>query len=202
MPVPLRILWVTVLVLCLASTSDVLAANAGDHGGGGDPVHVDPWQAGFTITVFIVLLLILGKWVWRPVLKGLQAREAFITKSIEDANEANKKAQQQLADYTAQLDRARAEASAIVDEGRRDAEVVKKALQEEARKEADAMIARAKREIAIARDTAVRDLYRLGANLATEAAGKIIAKELNPADHQRLIEESIAELKNVDVQSN
>ncbi|NOX57840.1 MAG: hypothetical protein GXP29_03160, partial [Planctomycetes bacterium] len=59
-----------------------------------------------------------------------------------------------------------------------------------------------KREIGIARDSAVRDLYELGARLATDAAGKIVGRELSPSDHERLIRESIDEISAQDVSSN
>ena len=156
----------------------------------------------WTLLTFLAVVYVLGKFAWRPILKALQSREEFIAKSIRDADDANKKAQQQFALYTEQLDKARAEAGAIVEEGRRDAEVVKREIHEKARQEADAMIERARREVGIARDSAVRELYDLGARLATDVAGKIIAKELNPADHQRLIEESIAELGEVEAKNN
>ena len=92
---------------------------------------------------------------------------------------------------------ARAEATAIVDEGRRDAEVVKRRIEEEAKSEAKAILERGKREIAIATDTAVKELYTLGAKLAIEVAGRILRKELNPHEHERLIVESIDELQEV-----
>ena len=156
----------------------------------------------WTLLTFLAVVFALGKFAWRPILKALQSREEFIAKSIRDADDANKKAQQQFARYTEQLDKARAEAGAIVEEGRRDAEVVKREIHEKARQEADAMIERARREVGVARDSAVRELYDLGARLATDVAGKIIAKELNPADHQRLIEESITELGEVEAKNN
>ena len=185
------------ILLCWVVPAYTLAAGDGGHEGSGDPVNVDLWQAAFTIAVFLILVFVLSRVAFKPILTGLKDREAFIRKSIHDAEEANKKAQEQLTQYTEQLNKARAEATAIVEEGRRDAEVVKKGIHEEARKEADAMIARAKREIGIARDSAVRDLYELGAKLATEVASKVIGREVNPADHERLIQESIADLEKV-----
>ena len=56
------------------------------------------------------------------------------------------------------------------------------------------MVERARREIGLATDTAVKELYTLGAKLATDAASRIISKELSPHDHERLIAESIEEL--------
>lgn len=56
------------------------------------------------------------------------------------------------------------------------------------------MLERAKREIGIARDTAVRDLYDLSGELATNIASRIIRREVDSAAHERLISESIDEL--------
>jgi F-type H+-transporting ATPase subunit b len=150
----------------------------------------------WSLITFAAVIFVLGKFAWAPILKVLKSREDFIRNSIEDAEAANQQAQQQLAEYTEQLAKAKAEATAIVEEGRRNAEAVKRDIQDEARKEADAMIARAKREIGIARETAVSQLYNLSADLATHMAAKVIGKELtlNLADQERLIEESIAEL--------
>ncbi len=178
--------------------SPVLAA----EGGASSPFAGDFGNALWTLVIFVAVVVVLGKFAWGPILRGLQSREEFIARSLQDAEEASKKAQAQLAEYTEKLDAARAEASAIVEEGRRDAEIVKRQIQDEARSEADAMIERAKREIGIARDSAVRELYDLGGKLATDVAGKILARELKQADHERLIEESIAELRKVDVSKN
>jgi F-type H+-transporting ATPase subunit b len=84
---------------------------------------------------------------------------------------------------------------AIVQEGRRDAEVLKHRLEEKGREEAEATMARAMREIQIASDTAVKNLYTLTANLATDVASRIIRKELNAADHERLVAEALDELE-------
>ena len=181
------------------SFSAVALASGGENV---DPVAPDLWQAGFTIAVFLLLLVILGKFAFKPIMKGLNDRENFITTALRDADEASKKAQAQLAEYNEKLDQARAEATAIVEEGRRDAEVTKRSIQDEARNEADKMIDRAKREIGIARDSAVRELCDLGSKLATDAASKIVGRELSPSDHERLIRESIEEISAQNVSQN
>jgi F-type H+-transporting ATPase subunit b len=191
--------WVGLIAL-LATVAPVLAS--GETGAAPNPFAGDLGVSIWTLVIFLVVVILLGKFLWGPILNGLQSREAFIAKSLTDAEQASKTAQAQLAEYTAKLDAARAEASNIVEEGRRDAEEVKRAIGEEARKEADAMIERAKREIGIARDAALRELYDVGGGLATQVAGKIVSRELNPADHEQLIQESIAELGKLDLRSN
>ena len=145
----------------------------------------------WSLVTFLIVLVVLGKFAWGPVLTALQKREEFIHDSLAKAKSDREAAEASLAEYGRKLDASRAEATAIVDEGRRDAEVVKNRIQSEARAEAEAMLTRAKREIGLARDTAISELYGTTAKLATDIAGKIIGKELDPAAHEQLVAEAI-----------
>lgn len=170
--------------------------------GGGDPVNIDVWQAGFTIAVFVILLVILRGAAFKPILRALQNREDFIRESLDHAKKDREQAEARLKEYSDKIEAARAEASAIVEEGRRDAEVLKAKIDENAKNEADATLERAKREIELAKDTAIKELYDRTANLATDVASRIIRKEMNAADHERLVAESIAELQSVGSEGN
>lgn len=163
----------------------------GAAGIGEGAVRVEYAQAIFTIIVFVLLLIILRFAAWKPMLKALKDREDFIRDSIDQAKQDREQAEAMLKKYEAQIEGARHDATAIVEEGRRDAEVVRREIQDEARKESEAMLERAKREIGIARDTAVKDLYNMTGDLATKLAGRIIEKELDPAAHEDLIRDSI-----------
>jgi F-type H+-transporting ATPase subunit b len=145
----------------------------------------------WTLLIFVVVLVVLGKFAWGPILNTLQTRENFIREALEKAKREREEAEERLREYEARLAGARAEASAIVDEGRRDAEVVKRRIEEDAKHQADLMIERAKREIQIATDTATKELYTLAARLATDMAGRILGREITAADHERLIAESL-----------
>lgn len=149
----------------------------------------------WTLAIFILVLVVLGKFAWKPLLSGLQRREKFIHDSLASAKRDRDEAEARLKELTEKLDRARQEASAIVDEGRRDAEAVKKRIEDEARRNGEAMIERAKREIGVARDTALRDLHEESAKLAMEMAGTVLKRQLNPEDHRRLVGEALARLK-------
>ena len=148
----------------------------------------------WSLLTFLLVLVVLGKFAWQPILGALQKREDFIRDSLQQAKKDREEAQALLKQYADKIDAARAEATAIVEEGRRDAGAVKVKIEDAAKAEAKAMIERAKREIGLATDTAVKELYTLSANLATGVASRIIGKELSAADHERLISESIAEL--------
>jgi len=155
----------------------------------------DLWQAGFTIVVFVALVLVLGLFAFKPILQGLQHREKFIRDSLASAKRDREEAEGRLKELTTKLESAKQEASAIVDEGRRDAEVVKRRIEDDARRNAEALIERAKREIGIARDTALRDLHEESAKLAMEMAGSVLKRQLAPEDHRRLVGEALAKLK-------
>jgi F-type H+-transporting ATPase subunit b len=148
----------------------------------------------WTVVIFGLVLFVLGKFAWGPLLSTLQEREGFIRDSLAAAKADREEAEARLAEYIRKLEEARAEATEIVDEGRRDAEAVKAKVEAEARDEAKKMIERAKREIDVAKKTAIRELYETSASLATEVAARVIRREVKAADHERLIAEAIEDL--------
>lgn len=151
----------------------------------------------WSLVTFLGVLLILGKFAWKPILSGLQQREKFIRDSLAHAKQDREEAEKRLKDLTDRLNAARVEAAALVDEGRRDAEALRRRIEAEGKAESDRMVERAKREIGIATDTAVKELCTLSSKLATDVASRIIRKELNAKEHERLIAESIQELGSV-----
>jgi len=190
-----RIKQFTAAIAPLVLSAAALASEG--EGGKGNPFAGDIGNALWTLVIFVVVLIVLGKFAWGPILAALQKREDFIRESLAQAKHEREEAEHRLKEYTEQLNAARTEASAIVDEGRRDAEVLKRKLEEAAKAEAQATIERAKREIGIAKETAVKELYGLSAKLATDMASRIIRKELNPKEHERLITEAIDDLEKV-----
>ncbi len=184
------------VVTLFATGTQVLAAGEGDaHSGGPSLFTGDLGNIFWTLITFVFVLVVLGKFAWGPILSALKQREDFIRDSLATAKKDREAAEARLKEYEEKLATARAEATGIVEEGRRDAEVVKQKIQEDAKAAATAMIDRAKREIGIATDTAVKQLYTLGAGLATDVASRMIGREVNAMDHERLINDSIAELE-------
>lgn len=181
-------------LLAAAAAFAAEAPTAHAEGGGGNVFAGDIGNALWTVVIFVLVVVVLGKYAWGPLLTGLQAREAYIRDSLETARRDRTEAEDRLREYREKLAGARAEATAIIDEGRRDAEAVKRKIEEQTKHESDQMIERAKREIEIATVEATRQLYALSGRLATELAARVIGRELDPKDHERLIEESIAEI--------
>lgn len=183
----------------LLATLFALSAPAAFAAGGGESSIFggDLGNVIWTFLIFILVFVVLGKFAWGPLLAFLKEREDFIRESLQKAKEERETAEERLAAYEKRLADARAEATSIVEEGRRDAEVLRKRIEEEAREESDKMIARAKREISIAQETATKELYTAAADLATEIASRVVGRELQAKDHERLISEAIAAVEGV-----
>lgn len=176
-----------IFLASLLLAAPALAAEAEHGGGASNPFAGDFGNALWTLIIFGFVVIVLGKFAWGPILNTLQARETFIRESLETAKRDRDEAEARLKEYEDRLAQARTEASAIVEEGRRDAVVLKQRIEADARIEADKMIERAKREINIAKETAIKELYQLSARQAIEMAARVIGRELTPQDHERLI---------------
>lgn len=149
----------------------------------------------WSLATFFLVVIVLGKFAWRPILGALRKREEFIRDSLRQAKSEREAAERQLREYTEKIIAARSEATAIVEEGRRDAEALKRKLEEVGRTEAAAMAERARREIAIATETAIKEIHTHTAHLATEVASRIIRKQLDAKEQERLVRESLVELE-------
>lgn len=181
------------IVLALAAAPTLAA-------GGGEQPNLFTGDLGnvfWSLATFLMVLGVLGKFAWKPILGALQKREDFIRDSLAHAKRDREESERKLKEYSEKIVAARAEATAIVDEGRRDGDVLRRKIEDDAKTEAKAILERSRREIQIATDTAVKELYSLSAKLATDVASKIIRRELNAKEHERLIAESIDEFQNV-----
>ena len=182
------------LVLGIALSTQMLAAEEGKV----NLFAGDIGNAVWTLVIFVCVILVLGKFAWGPLLAGLQRREQFIRESLEEAKREREQAEALREEYTTKLDAASAEVIKIVEEGQRDAESIKNRIEEKAREETDNMVARAKREIDLAKQTAIKELYSSSITLGTEIASRIIQKEMTAKDHDRLISESIESLGEIE----
>ncbi len=184
---------VTSLLLALFLLALTASPALAGEGGSDTLIMPDVWTICITIAVFLVLLIALSKTAWKPILGALKQREETIAKALDDAKAANEKAQEKIAEYEAKIQRAKEEAQEIADEARRDAEEIRKRLQTDAQAEAAAVVERAKREIeqltAKAWDTIVRD----AAGVATEAARRIIDKELTDEGHAAIVADVVSQ---------
>ena len=158
----------------------------------GKPEEIKSDLAFFTFVVFLVLLAILWKFAWGPIIEALERREKMVADHIAQAELNHAEAKRLLVEYEHKLDAAAGEVRELMEEARRDAEKVKQSILAEAKAGAEAERLRALRDIDSATDAALESLSKRSADLAVDLAGKILQSQLSPADHARLISEAMA----------
>ncbi len=132
----------------------------------------------YTFVVFLILLAILSKFAWGPIVAGLQKREEGIAANIAAAQRSNDDAKQLLAEYDKKLAGAADQVRQMLDAARRDAEQAKLDIIAEAKEAAQLEQQRGVREVRTAVDQALKELSEKSTNLAVELAGKIVRRNL------------------------
>jgi F-type H+-transporting ATPase subunit b len=167
-------------------------AHIGAEGVSRDPSEFRTDLAVWTFFVFLLLMLVLRKFAWGPIMAGLEHREKVIAEHIAVAEQSEEAARHLLAQYEQKLAAAQDEVRAIMDEARKHAERTHQEILAKAREEAQAEMTRATSEISLAKDQALISLAEAAAHHAVDLAGKILDVKLTPADHSALIEKALA----------
>jgi F-type H+-transporting ATPase subunit b len=167
---------------------------AADDAGGG-LFSVDPGLSIWTIATFLVVLFVLGKWAWGPILGALDAREQGIRGSIEDAAQMRQEAQEALEENRRQLADARRQAQELVAEGREAANRLRRELEEKAREEGDRILERARMEIQRERDLAVEEIRTEAVELALAAASRLLDEKLTEERDRALVRSYLQEIE-------
>jgi F-type H+-transporting ATPase subunit b len=148
----------------------------------------------WTIVVFVILLAVLKKYAWGPILEGLQKREHSIQNAIDEAQKAREEAQRLREQFQHEVDQAQVKVAAILDEGRRNAKTMTDEMIAKARSEIQGERDRLRREIENAKDQALQQIWNQSAQLATVISAKAIQRQISAEDHRRLVDEALAEL--------
>jgi F-type H+-transporting ATPase subunit b len=154
----------------------------------------EPGLVFWTWISFIVLLILLKKFAYPQILKGLKKREETIQQQLEEARRTKQEAQSLLEEYRQQLAEARSEAQKIINEGKQLGENMRKEILQKAQQESNEIVKRAQEEIELQKQKALLELKERIADLSLAAASKIMKKSLDPKDHQRLIEDYLAQI--------
>lgn len=148
----------------------------------------------WTLVTFAVLLFVLRRMAWKPLVDALDERENRIREALNKADEAQKNANKALADNQAMLDKARQEAQELIVKGKKTADSMRDELIRNARSEADTLLERAKKEITLERAKAVDEIKKLAVELSMASTQKIIGKALSSKEHEELIRQSLKDM--------
>ena len=158
-------------------------------------VQLDPGLFVWPILTFLLLLAVLAKFAWKPLLKMLKDREELIRSSLEDAE----KAQTELAKLNAEgekiINKARAEAQEILSQCKSSATKMKEETLKDAKERAKVIADNAEKQIQVEKEKAIEEIKSEVVNLSLSVAEKLIKKNLSAEDNKVLIDESLSQVK-------
>jgi F-type H+-transporting ATPase subunit b len=153
----------------------------------------------WTIVIFLILLFILAKFAFPPILGYAAAREQRIQDALDQAAKDREEASRVLEEQRQGLLQARDEAQSVVGDAQKAAERVRREMLDKARAEQDEIITRAKSEIEAERARAIDSLRREAVELAIAAASKLVERKLDTAEDRRIVTDFLANIDRGDL---
>jgi F-type H+-transporting ATPase subunit b len=148
----------------------------------------------WTVVLFAIFAFVLTRLGWKPLLAMIEEREKSIHDAVGSAEKANEEAQRLLAQHQELIREAGRQREEIMKRALADAETVKTDLVAQARAEADRMVQKAKEQIEREKKLAIQELRSSVADLAVEAAAKIVQSSLTPEAQKKLVHDFIDNL--------
>lgn len=149
----------------------------------------------WTIATFVVLLVVLGKYAWKPILGALHSREQEIADSLKKAEEAKKDAERMMKENQIAMDKASNETARLIAEGRAMAEQLKADIVAKANESAKKMLDQAKEEIVREKEAAMSQLRTEVAELSITVAEKILDESLDGAKQKKMVDKVLQQLQ-------
>lgn len=148
----------------------------------------------WAIINFLVLLALLYKFLYGPMLRMLDERRSEVTGNLERAETTRKEAEALLDRYRQEVNQARQEAQAIVDQANALGEKTREQMVSQAKSEAAAILEKARQEIQREKTAALAELRDEVSTLAILVAGKVINRSLRPEDHRQAVDQFVQEV--------
>ena len=158
-------------------------------------VQLDPGLYIWTIVVFLVLLGLLAKFAWRPLLDALDKRQESIRRSLDDAAKAKQELERLQTESQRILAEARSEAEAIVARTRDDANRLRDEMRQKAQAEAATIVKNAEKQIELETNRALQQIRHEAVDLSVAIASKLLQRNVSKQDNERLIEDTFKQLE-------
>jgi F-type H+-transporting ATPase subunit b len=142
----------------------------------------------WSIAAFVLLLVVLGKFAWKPLLNGLNARQSHIEHQLKSAEDSRVKAEHMLDEYKQQ-------GLTVVREAAEQAQRYQQQAAEKAREESQAIRRRTHEEVESARATAMEDLWKQTSDIVLRISSEVLGRTMTEQDNQRLIDEAVARVR-------
>lgn len=177
---------------------NALHESTGTHGAQSEQnplVKLDPGLFIWTVLTFVLLLTVLAKFAWKPLLLMLDERNKSIEESLLSAEKARKELENINQESESILMKAKTEAQSIVGEAKSAADNMKEDIVSKARSEAEGQLEKAKIQINVEKDKAMSEIREEVVNLSIHVAEKIIKKNISKEDNVELIKKSLDSIK-------
>lgn len=166
----------------------ILLYSSGEKGG---LLDINPGLIFWTIITFLILLFILKRTAWKPILQSLAEREENIRASLEKAEQARREAELILQENSRRLAEAEEQVKKIINEGREYSNKLRAEILEKANQEAKRMIDLAQQEIERKKEEALDELRDVVSELSIQAAEKILEKSIDKEENKKIVEKLI-----------
>lgn len=166
----------------------ILLYSSGEKGG---LLDINPGLIFWTIITFLILLFILKRTAWKPILQALAEREENIRASLEKAEQARREAELILQENSRKLAEAEEQVKKIINEGREYSNKLRAEILEKANQEAKRMIDLAQQEIERKKEEALDELRSVVSELSIQAAEKILEKSIDKEENKKIVEKLI-----------
>ena len=173
-------------VATLVSPVALLAAGDG-QAPGASLFGINLGLSFWTVVVFLILLFLLRKFAWGPILSAVEAREERIQNALDESAERQAEAQRLLEEHKRQLADARRQAQEIIAEGKEAGQKVQARIEEKAREEAQELLERARREIEREKEGALSEIRKESVELALAAASRLMNARMDDEKDRELV---------------
>ena len=158
-------------------------------------VQLDPGLYIWTIIVFLILLGLLARFAWKPLLEALENRQASIRRALDDAAKAKQELERLHGESQQILAAARAEAETIVARTREDANRLRDDMRQKAQQEAANIVKNAQKQIELETARALQQIRHEAVDLSVAIASKLLQRNVSKEDNERLLEETFKQLE-------
>jgi F-type H+-transporting ATPase subunit b len=179
------------IVLCSAAIASEGEAAASQEGVFSGSLADSLW----TVIAFVLLVVVVGKLAWKPLLNGLKDREDRIRLEIQAAENARKQAEKTLAEYNSRIEQLEQKARQMTEEATREAHRLGQEIAEKARQESMAIKQKAQSDIDAAHAAAKDRLWEETGDIVLALSSRVLSRTITDDDNQRLIREAVEKLK-------
>ena len=157
-------------------------------------LRFEPGLMIWTVATFLVLLFVLRKIAWKPLLEALDAREKRIEDALQKAEKAQREAEEAIAENRKRSDQAMRQAEQLIEQARQDAGQTRQKLIEEARAESQRVVDQGMRRLEAEQRAAMQEVRAVAADLAIRAAGRLIQSSLTEQQQRELVDQFLKEV--------